>query len=281
MSPSEQIALAWEGFMRTLRLVKKAQLWLPWLVLGIGESVVLLLIWWFAHPTVSALMAPLVQAIGGEDALHYPDIFSHMPGLYARADMVIVATLGAVMLGASTRLFADAHTGAPLRAGNAIWGALRRMLTLVIVLLPFNLLLAGLSFGLGVALADQGVLVQRAGYVFGLGASIVLQGFFLYVSQLVMLERRGVKRTLAAMSRTWRHGFLAAIVLGSLFLLPLLPLHLLSGQTARIVDRGSPDLIGIMVFAQIVVALAAGFLLNGSATLVYLSAMTRREEVEV
>lgn len=280
MSPSEQIALAWEGFVRTLRLVGRVQLWLPWLVIGIAQGIALLLIWWFAHPLVSRFMAPLVQAVGGEDALHYPDIFSHMPGLYARADMVLVASLGAVMLGASTQLFAHAHTGAPLEAGRAMWKALRHAGTLIVILLPLNALLVLLSIGLGAAVADQGALVQRAAYVFGLGASVMIQAFFLYVTQLAMLERRGIGATFSALSRTWRHGFLAALVLGVMFLLPLLPLHFVSGQTARIVERGSPDLIGLLVFAQLMVALAAGFLLNGSATLVYLSAMTRREEME-
>lgn len=280
MNVPEQIALAWHAFVRTLRLLPRVKLWLPWLILGASQVIVLALFALFAHPLVSPLMAPVVRALGGADALHYPDIFSHLPGLYARADMVLVAVLGAIVIGASTRGFAAAHTGDRVRGERAISSAFKRSVTLVGVLLPFNVLLALLGMGLGVMAAGQGGLIARMAYVFGLGASLFIQAFFLYVTQLVMLERRGVRATYAAITRTWRHGFFAALVLGTLLLLPLLPLHFLSGQTARIVDRGSPDLIGVLVLAQIAVALIVGFLLNGSATLVYLSAMTRREEME-
>ena len=280
MSPTEQIAIAWHAFLRTLALLARPALWAPWLVLAAAQAGVLGLIWWFAHPLVSSFMAPLVRAVGGADALHYPDIFSHMPGLFSRADMILIATLGAVVLGASSRLFANAHTGTDLRPGRALASALKQAFTLIVVLLPFNALLALLSMGLAFVVTGQGWLLERAGYLFGLAASVMLQAFFLYATQVVMLERRGIRGTFNALSRTWGHGFFAALILGSLMLLPLLPLHFLSGQTARIVDRGSPDLIGVMVLLQIAVAVGVGFVLNGSATLVYLSTMTRREEME-
>jgi hypothetical protein len=38
-----------------------------------------------------------------------------------------------------------------------------------------------------------------------------------------------------------------------------------------LVDRGTPELVGVVVVFQILIAMTLGFLLCGSATLVYLS----------
>jgi hypothetical protein len=273
MNVLEQVVLGWIAFARTVREVLRPRLWVPWLAIACANLLVVALLWWFAHPLVSWAMAPLVRLTGGEDALRYPQIFRMMPALYGRFEVVVGALLGSVMIGAGTLLFASRFRGGLAEPREAFRQAMRRALPLVLASLPFNLLVVALSFGVEwlVAERDSGALVRRAAYAAVLGGSIVLQSLFLYVPALVVIEQRGVLGAFAELPRTWVRGFWSALALGTVLVLPLLPLHVLSGRASMLVDRGTPELVGVVVVFQILIAMTLGFLLCGSATLVYLS----------
>src|SRR5262245_66441256 len=126
----------------------RRRLWTPWLaVLGL-ELLVIVGIWWFAHPAWSWLVAPAIHVLAGENALHYPNIFRLMPDLYARADLAISMVVGSVVAGASTVLFGAWFSGRPLPAGEGLRRALRRAVAPVLGKLPLALRMLGFSFGL-------------------------------------------------------------------------------------------------------------------------------------
>ncbi len=275
MNLLEQFSLAWQALARTAAGVRRARLWPPLLVLGVTQLGVVGLLWWFAHPAVSWFMAPLLRRVAGEEALRYPNPFRLMPALYAQADVVLGALLGSIMIGAATALFAAYFRGVRTDPAAAFGLARRRAGALVLVNLPFNLLVVALSFGLEwwVAQRGSGVMVRRLATLVILGGSVLLQALFFYLTAVVVLEGKGVLASLAALPRTWARGFWAALLLGALLLLPLLPIQFLSGRSGLLVDRGTPELVGWLVVAQVIVELLLWFLLAGSATLVYLSAV--------
>jgi len=275
MNVAEQIALAWGSLIQTLHMVRRPALWAPWLVLGGLEAGVLAALAGFAHPWLSPVMAPVIEGIAGEHALHYPDLFSELPLLYARFDLLLVALPGAVVLGAATTLMADAFRGRPLRAGAALGLALRRAPALILVNLPFNVLAFVFSWGIGTLAASHGGLIARAAYLLALAGSVLIQSLFLYMTAVVMIEHRGPLDALRQLPRTWRNGFAAAVVLGTLLLLPLLPLNLLSGASGLIAARGIPELVTGMLLLQLCVALAAAFLLTAATTLVFMTTVAR------
>lgn len=280
MSLLEQIVLAWVALVRTLRELPRARLWAPWAVMGLVEVAVLACLWWFAYPLLSWIMAPVLQWIAGPQVLRYPNLFRLLPTIFGRADLVVGAVLGSVMIGAATLLFAQRFRGGRTAPGQALGAAFRRAPALIVVNLPFNLLVLGLSYGIAWMLADResGTLVRRLGYVATLLGSIGVQALFLYVSAILMLEGRGVVDSFAQLPRTWARGFWAALFLGGVMLLPILPIHYLSGRSSLFVDRGSPEMVGWLVFVQIGLSLLSWFLLAGSATLVYLSALAPEHE---
>src|SRR6185295_15862850 len=104
MNVLEQLVLAWHGLVFALRQLGRGTMWLPWLLLGVIQLSFLALVWWFAHPFVSWLMAPLLVRLAGESVLHYPRLFDAMPSLYARADVLLSAIFGTLAAGASTAL---------------------------------------------------------------------------------------------------------------------------------------------------------------------------------
>ncbi len=280
MSVLEQVAVAWQALLRTLAALTERRLWGPWLVLGAAQAATLALLVLFAHPWLSWAMAPLVRWAAGEAALHYPGLMLALPGLYARADMLVGGTLGAVMVGAGTVLFASRFRGFAPAGGEAFARAGRCAVTLVLAQLPYNLLVAALGFGVEVLLGQgaQRGLAQKLVFLGVLGGTVILQSLFLYVAALVVLERRGALEALRALPRAWARGFWAALFLGAPLLVPLLPLQMLLDQAQRLVERGDPDLVAWVVGLQALVGLVAWTVLVGSATLVYLSLVAERPE---
>jgi hypothetical protein len=280
MNLFEQVALAIQAMLRTLRLFPKPVLWVPWLVLGSVQLAIVALLWGFAHPAVSWFMAPLLTRVAGAEVLRYPNLMSAMPDLFSRVDLAIGTLLGSVMIGAATVMFAEQFRGGRPRAGVALREALRRGGSLILAQLPFNVAVVGLS-----TLLD-GWLLRRGGggltgrlLEFGLIAGpVVIQSLFLYVAALVMIERRSALSALAALPRTWARGFWAGLALGFTPLVLLLPLHALSDRAALLVNRGDPELVGWLVTLEVVASLGVWFLLAGSATLVYLGAMANPDD---
>jgi len=279
VNPIEQVSLAWLALGRTLRQAWRPALWAPWLLLGAVEVGVVVLIWGYAHPAVSWVMAPLLRNWAGEDALHYPNVLRRLPVLFGSLDLVIGAILGSIMIGAATLLFAERFRGSRAAVGETLARAFRRSGTLVLSHLPFNLLLVFMTLAI-----DRALGARRAGLTHGVlvfagvvVVPVVVQAVFLYVGPLVMLEGRSALGALRELPRTWRRGMWAALFLGLVMLLPLVPIHFLSGHAEAIAERGSPELIGWLAIAEVAVGLLVWFVLSGSACLVYLGAIAEPE----
>lgn len=273
MSLLVQITHAWQALLHTVSYLRRGSLWVPLLLLGALQLAAVGLLWGFAHPAVSWFMAPLLARIAGAEVLRYPNVFRVMPGLYAQIGVLLGAVVGSIVIGAATVLFAAHARGRSARISEALGSAWRKGLTLIAVNLPFNVLVVALSYGLEwwISRRGSGVMVQRAAYVTVLAGSVVLQSMFFYVSAVVMLEGRGVVGTVAALTRSWARGFWAAMLVGVLLVIPLLPIHFLSGRSSMLVDRGSPELVGWMVLTQWALELVLWFLLAGTSTVLYLS----------
>jgi len=279
VSPLEQVALAWQGLVRTARLLSRPGLWVPWAPLAAAQGLVVLALWGFAHPLVSWFMAPLLRGVAGEQALHYPAALRAMPALYAQADRAIAAVLAPVVVGAATALFADAFRDRPPRPAAACRLATRRAGTLVLAQLPFHLSAGALAWA-GEWLAGgphAAALARRAAGPAVLGGTLVIQSLFLYVAALVVIEGLGLRAAFAALPRTWERGFWAAVTLGAGLLLPPLALQQVAARSIRAAEGGIPELTAWLVVAQGVTGLLGTFVLSGGATLVYLAAIRRSD----
>lgn len=278
MSALEQLLVAWQAILYTVRELFRPPLWAPWLLLGAVELAVLAALWWFAHPLLSWLTAPLLVALAGPNVLHYPNIFLLMPGIFARADVVVGAILGSIVIGASTVLFAKWFTGAEPRPAEGLSVGFRRASALILANLPLNLIVNLLPFAVEQWLADRhsSAFVVRGVRAGMLGAALMLQAFFLYVSALVVLDDRSAWSAFAGLPEAARRGMWAAFVLSLIAFLPLLPLRLLANGSGALVDRGTPELVGWMMVGEILLTLVVSFVLTGSTTLVYQTVVAPR-----
>jgi len=279
MSLFEQIALGFQALRFTALALFRPRLWTPWLMLGAIQLSVVLALWRFAHPVLSWFMAPLLSQMAGEGALHYPRVFELMPTLYDRADVLIGILFGSVAIGMATPLFAAQFHGEAPAVGHALSEGARRAVALILVQLPLNLAVAGLSIGVTAWLEHRGRGITT--HVLGLavtGASLAVQALFFYAAARVMLKGEGPLAAWRGLARSARQGFLPAFVAGTATVILLLPVHWLAGQVLTVVERGRPELAGWLTLMEAAGGLLNSFLLTGSATLIFLSALDSREE---
>ena len=62
MNVIEQVMLGWQCLRYASRQLLSPALWAPWLMVGGVEALALAALWWFAHPWVSWLMAPMLPS---------------------------------------------------------------------------------------------------------------------------------------------------------------------------------------------------------------------------
>jgi len=276
MNVIEQVMLGWQCLRYASRQLLSPALWAPWLMVGGVEALALAALWWFAHPWVSWLMAPLLTSAAGEGVLRYPNLFRVLPGLFARVDLVVQASLGALAAGVATALFAVRSADRTASPGAAWRQAGRSVLRLVLVNLPLTLIAVGLSYGLDLALQARGSSSSSRHLAHGmsLGLIFVVQAWFLYANALVMLGGYGWLGALAALPRLAARGMAGAFFMAVLTLVPLLLVQGLTATVASLVDRGVPETVGWLVAVQLVVTLVSSFLLTGGAAVYYQSALT-------
>jgi hypothetical protein len=277
----EQIALAQQGLLRTVRRLADARLWVPLLPLAVAEAALFVSLVLWAHPSVSWMLRTFLLQRGGTPALHYPDNLAQMPRNYANLELVLGFLIGSVVLGASARTFADLWNGRVPTPGRALGEALRRAPALLVVNLPFYLLTLPLSFGVGGMLAGA----QRGPLGISVGNGIIYLGTFLlqsallFLTQLVMLEGRGPVSALRELPRTWRRGFWTALALSGTLILLLLPFSLMRLTTGAIVGAGWPELIPWLLGLEILYTLVLELLVSGAATLAFLAAVAEEDEL--
>ena len=273
MNPIEQVTLAFQALRHTIPQLWRGRLWVWALPLAAVECAVVASLWHAAHPWVSWFMAPLLLRFGGADTLHYPRMFELMPAIYERADLVIGAILGSIAIGAATPVFAARFRGEALRPLPALVAAFRRAPDFVLVLLPFNLLLFALSSAADFWLAHRaaGGIVGRALPLVVTAGSLALQAAFFYAASLVALEGHSAWAALRRLPGTWRPGYLAAFLVSATTLLLLTPIHTPGVTASLLVERGTPELAGLLTLLHVLAGLLTGFILTGAATLLYLS----------
>lgn len=273
MNAYEQVALAGHSVVAAFGSLRRGGLWVPWLLFGAIQVAGLLMLAAFAHPLLSGIMAPLVARIAGPDVLHYPNVFRVLPALHARIAFVLDALVGVVAIGAATRLFAARFSGTGMPAGQGLREAFARWGTLVLAYLPLQLLVLLLTFGIPEWLHARGSagMTVRLGMLAGIVGVVLVQVVFVLIAPLVILAGHGVRDTWRELPTLLQQMGIAALVVVVLGTVATWPVQILGRFADRIVDRGAPELVILLVGIQISAAMIAAFVTAGSITLVYQS----------
>src|SRR5438552_15659780 len=107
----EQGVLAGEALMRgALDGLRRAPS-IPWGIDFVLHALTIAALTVFAFPAFSGVTAPLLAALAGPEALHFPAAARAMPAAIARLDLWIAPFRLPLLLGWSTTLFADQLRG--------------------------------------------------------------------------------------------------------------------------------------------------------------------------
>lgn len=279
MSVYEQLALGGQSLLWTLRELGRGRLWVPFLVPFALQVLVVTLLAFAAHPALSWWMLPLLVRAAGADPLHYPAYFARLPDLALGLDPLIGATAGALATAATTRMFARVFERRTPSLSEAVGETLRRAVPFVIAQLPVTLILFVLGVGADVVAGSRISSITRA-LVPGAqtAAAIVVQAFFAYTVPLVVLGRRGPLAAWAALPRLLWRGFVPALIVFAVATALLVPFQFVLAQRVVLVARGFPELTLAATIALEAGAMAVSWLATGALTLVWMSALSSREE---
>jgi len=261
-------------WIQSLRSVKRISLFFPFLLFALLQFGLLLLLIFFYLPPLSVLLIPLIRLFSMEGALHYPQFYFFMPGLFSQFNgWILNPLISWLFVGAATLMFAGWYRGGPVKTGPALGRAMKRALPLftvglaewavirVVMLLFRHLSTSVLKWG-----AQSPRLFILAGFFIG----IVFIVPFAYTSAEVVLRDRGIFGALRGSFGLARRNLGLTYLLFAVPSLILLAMNLFLQSAPIIVTRTSPTVIVVLLVFQIIMTAAVNFLIVGALTALYL-----------
>ncbi len=265
-----QLNLALWSLMRALRALRRPALVLPLFVYAVAQAALLLLLTNFHQPPWVAALAPVIQTLYGEGALHYPVLFIVLPNLFNFMNTFLAGILGAYLWGVGI-LYVVRHLGDQALGG---WGdAGGRYGHLFLSQLPVILFALLVFFAPREFLPFAQELSGNAlrAYRYGLLAlGILVESLFLFAPVAVLIEGRSAFPAIARGFELWRRNFLAALLIVGLPTLLHVPLSYTYRHASSVVSDFSPETVGFLVVVDIALFLFTNFLVLFAGTTVFI-----------
>jgi uncharacterized membrane protein len=257
-----QLNLALWAVIESFRGPRRGALWPPFLLLFAVNGLCLLLLTQFHRPLLAWFLVPALRGLAGPGAMHYPDFFLGLPGLFSWFNVFLDVVLGAWVFGTAWLIAWKLATGGDPQGSRGEAGrAFGKLLVLRLPVSVLPLLVAVLLPRLFPLREDGslGPLAQRSlrGGVFLAG--ILIESAFLFGPAALLLGKRSVMGAFADTFRMLGRAPLAV------FLVVLVPncLNLIVDYAVRhreaIVLQMAPEIVGLVVLAAIAAYTFAAF----------------------
>ena len=271
MNPLEQALLGWQCLGSAARALTRPVTWGVWLPLALVRFGTLAALAMAAHPMVSSFAAPVVLALAGPHALHYPGLYRALPAVFGRVDAATWGVVGLWAAGASSAQVTAMAGGAAESAGALMARALRRLPLLWLAELPALALGWALTEGILLWLASRGsgALTVRLLTMIAAVALVIARAFYGWLPALVVAGGHGVSDAWHELGRLAGRGYVAAFVITLVTTLPALPLWLALRSPGRWVDAGHPGWVALLLAAGVAVTLLTSFLSVVALTLAW------------
>lgn len=264
-----------KGLTEARLMFRSPGAFLPFVIFAALLCLVLFGLAFFLAPPISSLMAPVVEAIGGDRALHYPMHLIMLPDMYHLLYLPLTALVGFVLFGWGVFQMADTfqREGTKMDERRPFASAVPALMLIGIVYVAAATAPAMAAAWLGSAVDNTRVtgLVTLGGILISIG----FQSLLVYAPMYVRTESQGALGALGRSARhASRHFFQTAMVIVTVILIHQ-PVDYLLRQPDKVVLKFRPELVIYLLVAGILVELVTTYLLFSATTGM---ALSRREE---
>lgn len=268
-------ALLWT-WIQSLRSVKRISLFFPFLLFALLQVGCLLLLIFFYLPPVSALLIPVIRWLSQGPALHYPQFYFFLPGLFSKINGWFLNPLvGWLFVGAATLMFAGRYRDRPVGTGRALGRAFGHIIPLFAVGLAewaVVRIVMWLFRHLSTSVWQWGAQSPRLFIVIGFILSIFFITPFAYTSAEVVLRRQGIGGALRGSFALAGRNFGLTYLLFAVPSLLTLAMNLVFQHAPVLVTRTSPGVMVLLMIINVFVTVVVNFLIVGALTAFYLRA---------
>jgi hypothetical protein len=232
---------------------------LPFLAFGLLQCCLLSLLAFFTWPPAAWAMIPVVRALGGEPALHYPTHFVLLPSMYRMVYLPLVATVGFAAWSFGIWSMVAHHEVGMRVPARSFRAALPAILVVGVVYVAVTVAL-GQGLGALAATTLEGIPARLATLV-AIAAIAASQAFLLYAPIVLRLQGGGPLRALRNSARYARRYFGATAMLVATVLLAHVPLDALIGKSDAIAARFHPEVVLQLLIASVLLEVVTAFVL--------------------
>jgi len=270
-----QLNIALASLLRAISYLRHPKLVFPLFVLAAGQFFLLGLLTNFHRSGLVQWMAPLMRAVAGDGAVHYPQFFLALPVLFNVGNLVLTAVLGAYVWGAALVATAAKLEGRERSGWREAWA---RFPALFLSQLPIILIAVILLFGPQLVFGGSHLGGNRLRLlIYGVPVAFLLfQAMFLFAPMRVLLDASGPFAAIRDSVTMWRQGLLLTLLLVILPTLLHLPAQWVLRKRTELADRFSFETIVLVIAADILLFLLTNFVLVSAATVAY---QTRKAEL--
>jgi hypothetical protein len=182
----------WVEALTALRRVRPLVCLLPWLV---AEALWVGALAWFPHPPFDVWFAPLFEAVGGSEGLHYPATFAELPLVERLGGLGVSFVIGSWCVAALALRLPNVFGGRRASAGDALRGAYARLPAVWLVTRPrvlFVVLAIALALRAGAATDGFESFVPVGGFA----GAILVDLAFAYAAIAVVVGRVSAKEAI-------------------------------------------------------------------------------------
>lgn len=239
--------------------IRSPSIALPFVAFGLIQCCLLSLLAFFTWPPAAWAMIPVVKALGGESALHYPTHFVLLPSTYRIVYLPLSATIGFAAWSLGVWMMVAHHEVGMRTPARSFRAALPAILAVGVVFVGVTV---GLGKGLGLLAA---YLPERIPA--GLATPVVVvaiavsQAFLIYAPIILRLQGGGPLGAIRNSARYARRHFGATAMLIATVLFAHVPLDALIAKSDAIAARFHPEVVFQLLIASALLEVATAYVL--------------------
>lgn len=246
-------------------------IWLPFVIVGLFDTLVLVLLYLAPRPPLSALLAPPIRAFWGERFLHYPFNLFLIPRLFDYCHIISTAFMGVLMTGAAIGMLKQAKEGTKPNILFNLIKSLRMYLRLLVIWLVMFGLVSAVFKGLpAIFHFKQGVAFQMVIYA-AFFISILIEAIFIYAMPAVIIEEKKAGAAIKRSISFSKSAFLPTLILVGLPTLIYIPMIILRGKLPVLMSKVFPEAVLIFLGIGIVISVIIDCLVTSSAAILFLN----------